>query len=135
MQLTDPYLPCVFNWRVKKDNLVLDADLVDDRCQNQLSLRRLLQLTRSTLLTTREEDLSSHLLILCPLVSSLAVQSYGFPPTIAVVRPLKLMAPLLDDSSHPLKQDALDPLIELRYPVVQVSVAFQVQPVDLCRYI
>lgn len=32
---------------------------------------------------------------------------------------------------QPLKQNSLDPLVELRDPMVEVGVTFQVQPIDL----
>ena len=41
VQLMDPNLTSMLNWRVKEDNLVLDANFVDDRGENQLTLRGL----------------------------------------------------------------------------------------------
>ncbi len=74
----------------------------------------------------------THLVILRPLVPSFAVDGHRFSPTITVIRSLELLTPVVNDSSYPLEENVLYPLIQLCDPVVQVRVAFQVQSVNLC---
>ncbi len=72
----------------------------------------------------------TNLVVLCPLVSPLAGDRNRLSSAV-VVRPLELVAEELDDVRHALEEDAFYPLVQLSYPVVEVRITFQVQPVDL----
>lgn len=70
------------------------------------------------------------LVVLRPLVSPLAGDRNRFSPAV-VICPLELGAEELDDVCYALKEDAFYPLVQLSYPVVEIRITFQVQPVDL----
>lgn len=70
------------------------------------------------------------LVVLCPLVSPLAGDSDRFSPAV-VIHPLELVAEELDDVCHALEEDAFYPLVQLSYPVIEIRITFQVQPVNL----
>ena len=73
------------------------------------------------------------LVILGPFVSTLVAKCHGVSPVV-VVCALELAAPHLDDMRYTLEKDAFYPLVEFCYPVVEVRIALQVQPVDLRMY-
>lgn len=81
----------------------------------------------------------TYLLVLRPPVP--ARGTYHPPPLssnstiIVVVRTIELRAPYVDDLPEALEEDAFDTLVELRNPVLEVSVAFQVELIDLQRRI
>lgn len=49
----------------------------------------------------------------------------------SILRLLEFRTPYVDDVGQPLKEDALNTLVEVCNPVLEVSVAFQVEAVNL----
>ena len=80
---------------------------------------------------TVTQDGTTDLVILGTLVSTL-VESNSFSPLI-VIRSLEFVAPLLDNVCHSLEENAFYPLVQLRYPMIEVRIALQVQSIDLRR--
>ena len=52
-------------------------------------------------------------------------------PSSFVISTVEFRAPDLDDVGQPLQQDAFDLLIKLRYPVLEICVAFEIQTINL----
>lgn len=50
---------------------------------------------------------------------------------VTIIDPIKFSTPNLNDVGQPLKQDRLDVLIQLGYPVIQICITFQIQTIDL----
>lgn len=77
----------------------------------------------------------AHLLVMAFIPSLLRDESGSISSRVAIVRPVKLLTPEMDDMREPLKKDTFDLLVQLRNPLVEVRVAFQVQPVDLVHIV
>lgn len=67
--------------------------------------------------------------------SLLRDESGSISSRVTIVRPVKLLTPEVDDMRKPLEKDAFDLLVQLGDPLVEVRVAFQVQPVDLVHIV
>lgn len=50
---------------------------------------------------------------------------------VAIVGPVELCAPYLDDVRQALEEDALYPFVQLRHPLFEIGVALEVQAIDL----
>lgn len=116
----------MLDWWIQKDDLVLDADLMNDWRQGQLSFHRLESRQLAGVAAYR---MCTYLVVLGALVSTF-VKDYGLS-SFLIVRPFELTAPLLNDVRYSLQENAFYPLIKLRYPMVEVGITFQVQSVDL----
>ena len=116
----------MLDWWIQEDNLVLDADLMYDRRQDQLAFRGL---ESRRLAGIAAQCMGTNLLVLGALVSTL-VEGDELS-SFLIVRPFELIAPLLNDMCHSLKENAFYPLIKLRYPMIEVGITLQVQSVDL----
>lgn len=58
-------------------------------------------------------------------------ESGGIPPRITIVRFVKLLTPEMNDMGESLQKNALDLLVQLGHPLVEICVTFQIQSVDL----
>ena len=112
MQLPNPRRPRILYRRVQKDNLVLYLDLMQNRLQRHMSLHELLA-NHQSLLTTKEAE--TYLLLLHPLFPPPLTRNIPnrqqVPPSIAIIDPIKLGTPHLNDMRQPLEKAPLDPLV------------------------
>lgn len=77
----------------------------------------------------------AHLLVMALIPSLLRDESGSISSRVTIVRSVKLLTPEMDDVRKPLKKDAFDLLVQLCNPLVEVRVAFQVQPIDLIHIV
>jgi hypothetical protein len=52
---------------------------------------------------------------------------------VAIVSSIELGTPYLDDMRKTLQQDLLDPCVKISNPVLEISISFKIQAVNLCK--
>jgi hypothetical protein len=112
MQLLDPRFPSVFNRRIQKDDLILDPYLVYDGFQSQVPLR-CLRFQVSLAINGKAETtylLVFRFLVSTPFVCNVAECTH-VSSSVAVVCPVKLRAPDLDDVDQTSQKDILYSLV------------------------
>jgi hypothetical protein len=156
VQLPDPRHPRILHRRIQEDNLILDPDLVHDRLQDHMrvlvgQLLFLGLLVRVHLRAAAEHPPFARLSADSRVGVDVAVHHPPSTRTRAThgerrecrrersvfsrTGRVEFGAPDVDDAPEPLEEDALDALVELEDPVLEVSVAFQVKTIDLRAYI
>lgn len=124
MELSNPRLTRIFDRRVKEDDLILDANLVDQWFEGQRPFNNLYFLSEVEDCSRRE---GTHLLILRLLVSASFIGNVSSSTTrIRILCSVELFAPYLDDVCQPSQEDAFYSLVELRHPVFEIRVSLEV---------
>lgn len=130
MKLLNPGLARILYWWVQENNLVLYPNLVYDRLQSHAF--QMLHTTIIQLPLPVDALQDSTYLFVVPLVAPLLRdEPSGISPGITIIRPVKFLAPELDDMGKSLKKDAFDLLVQLCHPLIEVGVAFQIQLINL----
>jgi hypothetical protein len=108
LELAVPIGASLFDGRIEVDDLIANADLVRRRPNGQRGL------TRGRLRCCR----------------CLALDDGGVAALDGFVD--HALAPGLNDLAQALDENGLDTFVEVRYPRIEIRVAFEVQSVDLC---
>lgn len=132
VQLLQPSLSCILNWRVEEDDLVLYPDFVDNRLECHMALRKLFTSVSDIYHGFQRQP---YLLFFGTFVPSALVgdipERWKLASTVRVLQTVELGAEHLYRLGQPLEEDPFYPLIEFGDPLFEVGIALQVQTIDL----
>jgi hypothetical protein len=134
VQLLYPSRTSIFYRWIKENHLVLYPNLVNDGFYSHVALG---DLERWVSTSFANNSISYPLLFpafASPSLVGDVPQRYWISARITIIYPIKLRTPDLNDIAQPLKQDPFYSLVEVSHPVFKISVALQIQAINLLMF-